>query len=117
MKIEKEGNYKLILNKVSFDNENNSLIQGVNNGFFIFVSRHFSDKPEKYILKEGDIIKLGRIWLIVRAINIPIRKEKEKEKEKRLERKDTDCIIVSHHNQGNQSLNITDDFNNDNKIY
>ena len=68
MKIEKEGNYKLILNKVSFDNENNSLIQGVNNGFFIFVSRHFSDKPEKYILKEGDIIKLGRLILRVKEI-------------------------------------------------
>ena len=67
MKIEKDGNFKLLLNKVSFD-DNNILMQGVNNAFFILISKHFSDKPQKYILKEGDIFKLGRITLRVKEI-------------------------------------------------
>ena len=67
MKIEKDGNFKLLLNKISFD-DNNILMQGVNNAFFILISKHFSDKPQKYILKEGDIFKLGRITLRVKEI-------------------------------------------------
>ncbi len=69
MKIEKDGNFKLLLNKISFD-DNNILMQGVNNAFFILISKHFSDKPQKYILKEGDIFKLGRITLRVKEIKI-----------------------------------------------
>ena len=55
---------------------------------------------------------MGRLWLIVRAIHLPIKRQKEK----RLDIKDTDCIMVSHHNQGNQSLNVKDDFKDDLKV-
>ena len=68
----------------------------------------------RYRIKEGDILKLGRVWIIIRAINIPLKKLKNK----RVEIKDTDCNMVSHHhNQGNQSLNIKDDFNEENNLY
>ena len=75
--------------------------------WLIFKGTKYPINKNKYRLKEGDIIKLGRIWLIVRHIYIPIKKEKNSS----LERKATDCIMVSYHNQGNQSLNIKDDFN------
>ena len=83
--------------------------------WLIFKGTKYPINKNKYRLKEGDIIKLGRIWLIVRHIYIPIKKEKNSS----LERKATDCIMVSYHNQGNQSLNIKDDFNfkSDNKLY
>ena len=83
--------------------------------WMIFKGNKFPLNQNKYRLKEGDIIKLGRLWLIVRVIHIP--NKKEKEKEKRFQIKDTDCIMVSYHNQGNQSLNIKDDFKDDNKLY
>ena len=67
MKIEKDGNFKLLLNKISFD-DNNILMQGVNNAFFILISKHFSDKPQKYILKKEKIFKIKRITLKVKKI-------------------------------------------------
>ena len=81
--------------------------------WLIFKGNKYPLNKNRYRIKEGDIIKLGRLWIIIRGINIPIKKEKNK----RLDRKDTDCIAVSHHNQGNQSLNIKDDFKDDNKNY
>ena len=50
------------------------------------------------------------MWLIVRAIHLPLKKYNDK----RLDIIDTDCM-VSHH-QGNQSLNVKDDFKED-KMY
>ena len=81
--------------------------------WLIFKGNKYPLNKNRYRIKEGDIIKLGRLWIIIRDIHIPIKKEKNK----RLDRKDTDCIAVSHHNQGNQSLNIKDDFKDDNKNY
>ena len=81
--------------------------------WLIFKGNKYPLNKNRYRIKEGDIIKLGRLWIIIRGIHIPIKKEKNK----RLDRKDTDCIAVSHHNQGNQSLNIKDDFKDDNKNY
>ena len=80
--------------------------------WMIYKGMKYPLNKNRYRIKEGDIIKLGRVWLIIRAINIPIKKEKNK----RFEIKDTDCNMVSHHNQGNQSLNINYDFNDDNKL-
>ena len=81
--------------------------------WLIFKGDKFPLNKNSYRLKEGDIIKLGRIWLIVRVIHIPTKTKKEK----RLEVKDTDCIQVSYHNQGNHSLNLKDDFKEDYKIF
>ena len=81
--------------------------------WLIFKGNKFPLNKNKYRIKEGDIIKLGRLWLIVRVIHIPLRIKKEK----RLEVKDTDCIQVSYHNQGNHSLNLKDDFKEDYKTF
>ena len=80
--------------------------------WLIFKGTKYPINKNRYRLKEGDILKLGRLWLIVRGIHLPSKKGKDK----RLDIKDTDCIMVSHHNQGNQSLNIKDDFKDDNKM-
>ena len=80
--------------------------------WLIFKGTKFPINKSRYRIKEGDIIKMGRLWLIIRAIHIPIKRQKEK----RLDIKDTDCIMVSHHNQGNQSLNVKDDFKDDIKV-
>ena len=81
--------------------------------WLIFKGNKFPLNKNPYRLKEGDIIKLGRLWLIVRVIHIPMKIKKEK----RFEVKDTDCIKVSYHNQGNHSLNLKDDFKEDYKTF
>jgi hypothetical protein len=68
--------------------------------WLIFKGNRFPLTKHKYKIKEGDIIKLGRIWLIVRGIHIP---------EKKFERRNTNCLI-SYHSQINESLNINNDF-------
>ena len=117
---QKLGEIKIKENKFYFiPNKNKDDLNDFNGEelftWLIFKGNKFPLNQNKYRLKEGDIIKLGRLWLIVRVIHIP--NKKEKEKEKRFQIKDTDCIMVSYHNQGNQSLNIKDDFKDDNKLY
>ena len=75
--------------------------------WLIFKGNKFPINKNKYKLKEGDILKLGRVWLIVRAIHIPANK---------LDRKNTNCLI-SYHSQINESLNINNDFKEDNEYY
>ena len=68
--------------------------------WLIFKGNRFPLTKHKYKIKEGDILKLGRVWLIVRGIHIP---------QKKLERRNTNCLI-SYHSQINESLNINNDF-------
>ena len=65
----------------------------------------------KYRVREGDIIKLGREWLLIKD------KKKKKNTRKKLKinkenTKDNPGIFLSYHSQTNQSLNLNDDFNN-----
>ena len=71
--------------------------------WLIYKGDKFPLTKHKYKLKEGDIIKMGRVWLIVRGIHVP---------EKVLERRNTNCLI-SYHSQMNESLNINSDFKED----
>ena len=71
--------------------------------WLIFKGNKFPLTKNKYKIKEGDILKLGRVWLIIRAIHI---------QKKKLERKNTNCLI-SFHSQANQSLNVNNDFKED----
>ena len=75
--------------------------------WLIFKGNKYPKTKNKYKLREGDILKLGRVWLIVRAIHIP---------KKRLERKNTNCLI-SHHSQINESLNVNNDFKENKEYY
>ena len=45
--------------------------------WFIYKGDRYPLTRNKYKIKEGDILKLGRVWLIVRAIHIPQKKWKE----------------------------------------
>ena len=72
--------------------------------WLIFKGKKYPITKNKYKLREGDILKLGRVWLIVRAIHIP---------QKKLERKNTNCLI-SFHSQINDSLNVNKDFKEEN---
>ena len=121
MNLEDEDNLKmgeiaLIKNKYYFvPNRKDNIHELTGEELFswlIFKGTKYPINKSRYRIKEGDIIKMGRLWLIVRAIHLPIKRQKEK----RLDIKDTDCIMVSHHNQGNQSLNVKDDFKDDLKV-
>ncbi len=69
-----------------------------------------SDKS-KYIIKEGDIIKLGREILLIRHIHIKKNQnEKINNNETKQDNKDNNSM-VSYHIQSCQSLNLNDDFN------
>ena len=71
--------------------------------WLIYKGNKYPMTKNKYRLREGDIIKLGRVWLILRAIHLP---------KKDLERKNTNCLI-SYHSQINESLNVNNDFKED----
>ena len=75
--------------------------------WLIYKGNKFPMTKNKYKLKEGDIIRLGRVWLIVRVLHIPAKK---------LDRKNTNCLI-SYHSQINESLNINNDFREDRDYY
>ena len=75
--------------------------------WLIFKGKKYPMTKNKYKLKEGDILKLGRVWLIVRAIHIP---------QNKLERKNTNCLI-SFHSKINESLNVNKDFREENEYY
>ena len=96
----KDNKYYFIPNK----KEDNTEITGEELfTWFIYKGDKYPLTRNKYKIKEGDILKLGRVWLIVRAIHIP---------QKKLERKNTNCLI-SFHSQVNESLNINNDFKED----
>ena len=71
--------------------------------WLVYKGNKYPETKNKYKLKEGDILKLGRIWLIVRVIHIP---------KKNIENKNTNCLI-SFHSQINESLNVNSDFKED----
>ena len=75
--------------------------------WLIFKGKKYPMTKNKYKIREGDILKLGRVWLIVRAIHIP---------QKKLERKNTNCLI-SFHSKINESLNVNKDFREENEFY
>ena len=70
--------------------------------WLIFKGEKFPLTKNKYKIKEGDIFRLARLYFIVRGIHI---------QKKKLEQKDTNCLI-SYHSKINQSLNINEDYIN-----
>ena len=60
--------------------------------WLIYRGVKYPSTKNRYRIREGDVIKIGRMWLIVRAIHLPLKKYNDK----RLDIIDTDCMI-SHH--------------------
>ena len=80
LKIEKkEDNYSLILNDYKLNEENN--IDSPNSTWFLLRKSFLSDKMNDYPLKEGDILRIGRITLKIKKIIFKKNKSKDKDKE------------------------------------
>lgn len=60
----KEDNYSLKLNEYKFNEENN--IDTPNSTWFLLRKSFLSDKMNDYPLKEGDILRIGRITLKIK---------------------------------------------------
>ena len=62
--------YQLLFNPFFID-ETNYTLEGINIPWFIFhKTKIANNKPKKYLLKEGDIFKIGRIILKIREIKL-----------------------------------------------
>ena len=46
--------------------------------WLIYKGNKFPITKNKYKIKEGDIFKLGRLWIIIRAIHVNKKNQKEK---------------------------------------
>ena len=64
--IDDNNNYSLALNECRFDND---IIVSKNSPWFIFKSSKLEDKHTKYKIKEGDIIRFGKIITRIKEIN------------------------------------------------
>ena len=100
LKINKEENrYEIELNKYALDNKGN--ITTSNSAWFLLKKSKMQEKYNKYRLKKGDIIKIGRIYTKIKDIKY------EKNKKSKKENSSFDFEIIS-----NKSKNG----NNNNKI-
>ena len=61
-----ENNYELNFNEYKFDETGN--INTTNSAWFVLKKRKINDKANKYQLKKGDIIKIGRIYTKIKDI-------------------------------------------------
>ena len=91
--------------------ENSSIDELDNLSWLVYKGEKIPYNKKKYRIKEGDIIKLGREWLLIKDIHISnsTRKQLKINKENT---KENAGIFVTYHSQNNQSLNLNEDFNN-----
>ena len=72
------------------------------------------------MIKEGDIIKLGREILLIKDIHIKRKNKKNIKFNNNETKKDNNALVLSFHTQTSQSLNLNEDFNhfenNDNNL-
>ena len=77
--------------------------------FLIYKSSKTSENKNKYRIKEGDVLKLGREWLFIKEIYISnITKQKLRMKKK--EKLGNINKLFMNNSQANKELNINDDF-------
>ena len=91
-------------------NESINSISEINNlSWLVYKGQKIPSHKNSYIVKEGDIIKLGREILMIRDIHF---KKKKSEKINNNETiKGNNELGLSFHTQTSQSLNLNDDFN------
>ena len=65
----------------------------------------------KYRIKEGDIIKIGREWLFIKDIYISNRTKKILKIKNKEKNKGNNNKLFSYHSQTNKELNLNEDFN------
>ena len=103
LKINKiENRYEINLNKYELDDKEN--ITTVNSAWFLLKKSKMKEKYNKYKLKKGDIIKIGRIFTKIKDIKF------EKNKKSKKENSSFDFELIS-----NKSKNGNGN-NNNNKV-
>ena len=93
-------------------NESISSVSEINNlSWLVYKGQKIpSNNKNKYIIKEGDVIKLGREILLIREIHF-----KNKNMNNNETKKGNNEMGLSFHTQTSQSLNLNEDFNLENK--
>ena len=80
--------------------------------WLVYKGKVIPKNKSKYRIKEGDIIKLGREWLLIKDIHLSSNTKKKIKNNNKGKVGDSSDILLSFHTQTNQSLNLNDDFNN-----
>ena len=107
LKITKtENRYELSVNNFDFDDKGN--ITTNNTAWFLLKKSKMKEKYNKYRLKKGDIIKIGRIFTRIKDIKF------EKNKKANKEESNFDFDITSNQNGNNVLLKDIDSINNSN---
>ena len=94
--------------------ETSSIMESDNLSWLVYKGDKIPFYKKNYRLTEGDIIKLGREWLLIKDIHISnnTRRKINKNKNKQKTNDNNQNIFLSYHSQANQSLNLNGDFNN-----
>ena len=103
------------INSSIFDkSENSSILESDNLSWLVYKGNKIPFYKKSYRLKEGDIIKLGREWLLIKDIHISsyTRRKINKNNNKQKTNDNNPGIFMTFHSQTNQSLNLNQDFNN-----
>ena len=106
----KPNKIEQLLNNSNAKSENSSLDELDNLSWLVYKGEKIPFNKNKYRIREGDILKLGREWLLIKDIHISscTRKQLKFTKENTKE----NCgIFISYHSQTNKSLNLNGDFN------
>lgn len=80
--------------------------------WLVYKGQVIPKNKSKYRIKEGDIIKLGREWLLIKDIHLSNNTRKKIKNNNKGKVGDSSGMLLSFHTQTNQSLNLNDDFNN-----
>ena len=92
-------------------NESIGSISEINNlSWLVYKGQKIPSNKNKYIIKEGDVIKLGREVLLIREIHFQNKNVNNNET-----KKGNNEMGLSFHTQTSHSLNLNEDFNLDNK--
>ena len=103
------------INMSNYDkSENSSIIESDNLSWMVYKGDKIPFYKKSYRIKEGDIIKLGREWLLIKDIHISnyTRRKINQNKNKQKTNDNNPGIFISYHSQTNHSLNLNEDFNN-----
>jgi len=94
-------------------NDTNNTTNNNNTEFYswlIYKGNKIPVNKNKYRIKEGDILKIGREWLFIKDIYIS-KRTKKLLKIKCKEKNKGNNKLFSYHSQTNKELNINEDFN------
>lgn len=113
--IIKENKYHFKPNIIEkFNDKSNINFDGLKDrlSWLVYKGKVIPKNKSKYRIKEGDIIKLGREWLLIKDIHLSSNTKKKIKNNNKGKVGDSSDILLSFHTQTNQSLNLNDDFNN-----